>query len=161
MPIEDGSRPRTVDGLTGVIAATIGIVLIVATRHLPYFDRTGPGPALAPAIIGAALVACGIALIASGRGVPRLRARPDRVDARIGAGLAGLLAASVAIDRIGLAPTVVLLVLWSARVVAGGPLVHALALATLVGAGLAAAEGALGLPLALGASSGESAGSIR
>jgi hypothetical protein len=157
---EGSSTQRATDGLLGVGASTIGVLLIVGTRHLAYFDRTGPGPALAPGIVGVALVACGIALFASARGVAAPTLRLDPADVRIAAMLGLLLAAALAIDLIGLAPTAMLLVLGSARIVAGARLVHAVALAVLVGAVLVGGSVLLGMPLSLGAI-GDVAGRVR
>jgi hypothetical protein len=141
-------------------AAIVGVLLLIGTRHLPYFDRTGPGPALAPAIVGVALVACAAALFFSARGVAALRMRLDRADARIAAMLGLLIAAALVIDIIGLPLTAMLLVLGSARFVAGARLLDALALALLIGAVLTAGGALLGTPLALGAM-GDVAGRVR
>lgn len=151
---------RTTDGLLGAVAVVVGAVLIVATRHLPYVDRTGPGPALAPALVGLALIACGVALIVSSRGVRRSGLRVDPADGRIAATLGVLLAASIAIDVIGLAITAMLVVLASVRIVPGARLVHAVALAVVIGAALIASSQLLGTPLTHG-QLGDAAGRIR
>ena len=71
-----------------------------------------------------------------------------------------LLAAALVIDVIGLPLTAMLLVLGSARIVAGARLLHALALALLIGAVLTAGSALLGTPFSFGAI-GDVAGRVR
>jgi hypothetical protein len=143
---EDRSTTRrTTDGLLGVGSIVGGAALVIAVRDLPMFDRTGPGPALAPAVVGAALVVCGLALLVSSGGIARVGVRWDRAEGRIGITLALLLIAAAAIDRIGIVPTAALLVLLTARFVAGAAFVPAVAMALVAGVVVAATNAVFGL----------------
>lgn len=125
--------------MLGLAVAAVGVVAVVSVVNLGVLGTGGPGPALAPAIVGAALAACGLLLLLERSPGSTGAIRIPPVIAAFG----GLVGAALLVDVVGLALTVGLLTAWCALAVTRAPLGRAVPLAVVIAVATELLGGAL------------------
>lgn len=142
-----GRLRRSLNDVSLAVGATaIGAITLLGSRETALVDRLGPGPALGPTVVAAALITCGVLLLLRGSGPDSDRDPSLSLPAQVAAVLGGLLVAAPAAYALGLSLAAGLLAGWSAVALHRVPLRYAFALAAIVAATTQLVTAALGLP---------------
>ena len=100
------------DQAAGVTLAALGGYVAIAAREYPFGSIAEPGPGFVPFALGVMLAACGIVLAVAATFAPPERAVDFAELPHAGVILTGLVAAALAIGRVGFRTLVVLMLLF-------------------------------------------------